>query len=81
MLRLLAIRITVGIGPNSNKENTVSYYSLPKVCDGMTQYWRQLLEEQRALWLSRLRCQQISNSSRVCSAHFIKGSLFIVAQI
>ena len=61
----------------SDRESDRSYYRLPAIVKRNNKKKQELSRERRALWLSRIRREDLSSDPpewvRVCSDHFISG--------
>ncbi|KAH7968686.1 hypothetical protein HPB52_010653 [Rhipicephalus sanguineus] len=62
--------------PNDENFQRVGFYVVPKVISGQCAKTTELSSKRRALWLSRIRREDLDESAthyRVCGAHFITG--------
>ncbi|KAH7934903.1 hypothetical protein HPB52_001975 [Rhipicephalus sanguineus] len=62
--------------PNDENFKRVGFYIVPKVISGQCAKTTELSSKRRALWLSRIRREDLNESAthyRVCGAHFITG--------
>jgi len=59
-----------------SKSPKIGFYKIPSAHASMTDKWRQLVSDRRALWLSRLGCSHLGDNAKVCSDHFISGMMY-----